>query len=503
MDVKTRDLIKPSFDSTFYLFNFILPILFLGLAFLIMPLSQVFVFDTDEGQELIKAVLYSQGYSLYDPIWSDQPPLLTVILAAWFKVWGESIIAARSLILIFATLLIWAFSNIIRLSLGKLEGILAVAMLAISCNFLRLSVSVMIGIPCLSLAILSLYLLLLYQKQNKLYFLLLSGISFALSLQFKMFTIFLLPIWSILIVETEWQKSRQIFNQNIIVKIIIWLGAIASAFLIIGLTYNSLQLESFFKFHLTANLKDVFVNENSLADVTVMYLQEIDYTLFALFGLGTIRRSRPWVSNIPLLWLISATIMLIRHKPVWYHHYLLLSIPLTWLALYGLHRVFSLYKSKHWYESIHFKNPKSVNLKKIALGLCILAAIATGIKTIVLQWQNQIFIRDSQVRWEIVTHIKTHQAATNWLFTDNPSYAFYAGLNVPPEIAVLSRKRVASGEMTPEYLQSLLDRYDPEQIIIERFPEVRDGISPNLQANYSKIESSQNTEHFLLNSLNF
>jgi len=501
--VKARDLIRLPFDSTFYIFNIIVPILFLGLAFLMMPISQVFVFDTDEGQELIKAVLYSQGYSLYDPIWSDQPPLFTILLSAWFNLWGESIIAARSLILIFATLLIWAFSHIIRLSLGKIAAIVAVVMLAISCNFLRLSVSVMIGIPCLALAILSLYFLVLYQKQNKLCFLLLSGISFAISLQFKMFTVFLIPIWSILIIEPEWQKPRDVWVRNVVIKTAIWIGAIASTFLIIGFTFNSLQLESFLQFHLTSNLKNVFVNENSLADVALMYLQEIDYTLLAIFGLGTIVKSRAWLPKIPVFWLIVASLILIRHKPVWYHHYLLLSIPLTWLALYGLHLAFSLQKSKHWYESIHFQNRKSVNLRKIALGLCLFAAIAMPIKIAVLQWQNQIFIRNSQVSWEIVAEIERYKTQTNWLFTDNPGYAFYTGLKVPPEIAVLSRKRVASGEMTPEYLQSLLDRYDPEQIIIERFPEVRGAIAPNLQANYSKIESKPNIEHFLLNSLNF
>ncbi|MEC4849925.1 MAG: glycosyltransferase family 39 protein, partial [Jaaginema sp. PMC 1079.18] len=502
MGVKTRNYSQLPFDSTFYIFNLILPILFIGLAFLVMPISQVFVFDTDEGQELIKAVLYSQGYSLYDPIWSDQPPLLTVVLSAWFKVWGESIVAARSLILLFATLLVWAFANLIRLSLGKVEACLAVIMLAISGNFLRLSVSVMIGIPCLSLAILSLYLLVLAQKQNQLYLLLLSGISLAFSLQFKMFTIFLLPIWSILIFESEWQNKRQIFTRNIAIKLAIWLGAIAFTFLLVGITNNSLQLQSFFQFHLTEDLHDVFVNENSLLDVSLMYLQEIDYTLLAILGLGTVVKSPTWLAKIPLFWLMIATVILIRHKPVWYHHYLLLSIPLTWLALYGLHFAFSFWKSKYQYQSRHFLNAKSGIFRKIVLGLCILEAIATPVKIAVLQWQNQILLHDSQVHWEIVTEIERYKTATNWLFTDNPSYAFYAGLKVPPEIAVLSRKRVAAGQMTPEYLESLLDRYDPEQIILERFPEVRDAIAPNLEANYSKIETNSNIEYFLLNSLN-
>jgi hypothetical protein len=501
----TRVLFKKKIklDSTFYFFNFGLPILFLGLAFLMMPISQVFWFDTDEGQELIKAVLYAQGYSLYEPIWSDQPPLLTIILAQWFALWGQSVVAARVLILGFATLLIWAFANIIRVSLGRVQAVLAVFMLAISCNFLRLSVSVMIGMPCLALAMISLYFLVLFQKSKRNYYLIISGIAFALSLQIKMFSIFLLPFWGLLILEANWRDRESVSIQGLLFKTGLWLGAIAAIFLGFSLAFHSLQLNAFFQFHLTANLQDVFVRENSLIDVALMYLQELDYTLLALLGLVAVWQTPGWLAKIPVLWLGSATAMLIRHKPVWYHHYLLLSIPLTWLAVYGISLAFPFFKSKAWYERIHFKTGKSVILIKIAAGLCVLAAIATPVKLAVLHWQNQTFIRDSQAKGEIIARIEQYQAATNWLFTDNPGYAFYTGLNVPPEIAVLSRKRVASGTMTPEYLQSLLDRYDPEQILLERFPEVRGAIQPNLQLNYHKIYEVDSTTHYLLNSLNF
>jgi hypothetical protein len=45
------------------------------------PLKETFEYDPDEGVNVIKASLYSKGFSLYDEIWSNQPHLLTYILS--------------------------------------------------------------------------------------------------------------------------------------------------------------------------------------------------------------------------------------------------------------------------------------------------------------------------------------------------------------------------------------------------------------------------------------
>jgi len=164
------------------------------LAIRLKPVTQTFEFDYDEGLNLMKVLLYSQGFSLYTQIWSDQPPFLTVLLSHWFSLFGQSIFAARFLILLFSALLIWSFYQIICSSVGRIPALVATLLLFTSWLFIRLSISVMIGIPSLSLAMLSIYMLILYKRYCRKCFVVFSGGLLALSLQTKLFTMFLVPL---------------------------------------------------------------------------------------------------------------------------------------------------------------------------------------------------------------------------------------------------------------------------------------------------------------------
>lgn len=178
-----------------FLFNLILPTGFLIFVLCFMPIEQVFQFDrSDEGIELIKASLYSKGFALYTQMWDDQPPLSTVMLSGWFHLFGSSILTARLLTLCFSTILVWSFCQTLRIYVGNLSAMIGTIWLIISSDFLKLSVSVMFGLPSLALAMLSIYTLSLYKQQPRRALIILSGGLLALSLQIKLFTLFLLPL---------------------------------------------------------------------------------------------------------------------------------------------------------------------------------------------------------------------------------------------------------------------------------------------------------------------
>ncbi|MBD2578403.1 glycosyltransferase family 39 protein [Oscillatoria sp. FACHB-1406] len=503
------DSLQDYLEARSQLLNILVPFAFFILTLLWMPVRTNLSFDTDEGQELIKAILYSRGFALYHEIWSDQPPLLTICLSAWFKLFGASIFSGRLLVLCFATLLIWSFFKTLQISVGSPLALVGTGLLALSGNFLRMSVSVMIGLPALSLVTLSIYTLTLYFNSLSLSYLLLSGAAFAVSLQFKTFAVFLIPLILFFIFSNSLStlkspdaspsfiqkgrlRARKIKALNFKNKALkgtilsgLWLLAFVLTFCVIELTLGSWQLNSTFKFHVNENLKNVFVKENSILDVSWMLLQDFDLVLLAGLGVGTILQKKEKWNLFPLAWLATATLMLLNHKPLWYHHYLLLSIPLVWLASYGVKVAIS----------------EGQRLRKQAIIFCSLCAIAIPIKLGVIQWQNSIFLAESQEKTEVIRRVTQYQQQTHWLFTDNPIYAFQANLRVPPEIAVLSRKRVAAGEMTHDYLYALFEKYQPEQVILERFPEVYEPLKPYLEANYVKVEESGARRHFVKRSL--
>jgi hypothetical protein len=55
------------------------------------------------------------------------------------------------------------------------------------------------------------------------------------------------------------------------------------------------------------------------------------------------------------------------------------------------------------------------------------------------------------------------------MVTDLPMIAFRAGIPVPPELAVISGKRFAAGELSEQEIIDEVKQYQPEQVLIGRF----------------------------------
>ncbi len=91
----------------------ILPVslMFIFIAFMLLffPFRDKFQFDGDEGINLMKAMLMLRGYPLYNQIWSDQPPLLTYLLAIVFRVFGFEVNVARLTVLLLSSVLLGVF----------------------------------------------------------------------------------------------------------------------------------------------------------------------------------------------------------------------------------------------------------------------------------------------------------------------------------------------------------------------------------------------------------
>ncbi len=479
-------------------FNLVVPALFFGLAICFMPLEQAFRFDNDEGLELIKASLYSEGFSLYTQIWNDQPPLLTVLLSHWFSLFGKSIFAGRLLTLSFSTILVWAFCQTLRMSLGNLSAIAGTLLLVASYKFLELSISVMFGLPALALAMLSVYTLMLYKRKPRKSLIIVSGSLLALSLQTKLFTVFIIPllIFELLdfrIREHEIQKTQGRWS-----SILLWLGSVLVVFTLIGLLLHSLSYEQLLQANLEQNVKSAFQDESLHRVILPMMLQDSDCLLLGAFGILVVLAKKQWGKTFPLVWLVTVTLLLLNYRPVWYHYYLLFSIPLTWLAAYGATSAFSfLQQQKRWY-SIKPLNLKKSLLSSFAAALLMLSVIGIPIKMAIAQGENRASVEEYKLNTEVVDLLLEHKQHTQWVFTDLPIYAFYTGMRVPPEIAVFSRKRLLSGNLTIDELLSTLQTYHPEQIVLGRFPEIHRELSTYIHKNYSKTYESSSITHYLV-----
>jgi hypothetical protein len=499
--MQIRPLSRRGKQDDWFIFNVLIPLLFFCSALLLMPTTQVFQFDTDEGIELMKAVLYGQGLQLYTQIWNEQPPLFTVLLSYWLKGFGHSILAARLLTLCFGTALVWSFCQILRLFLGNAMAVIGVLMLALSCNFLRTSVSVMIGLPSVALAVVAIYLLLLYQQKARLGLLVLSGIFFGLSLQTKLFTAFLIPILLVHLITFSSRRNKLNVSISAFVPLLVWLGSCLLAFGVTGLAFGSLiNFKQLILPNFGLNDIQAFQERNNLLDLITLFLQDFDYLLLATVGVVLILKAARWQQLLPLAWLAVISLILLNHKPIWWHYYLLLSIPVTWLAVYGVQRGILSLQQERWLSQFKGSQWKQPTLSLLA-GVCLIFSIlVVPIKLTVLHFTNQGFIQDSAAHFEVVKQLRQHQDSTRWLFTDLPAYAFYADLKVPPEIAVFAGKRWSSGNLSPRELHTVLETYRPEQVVLGRFPEVKAQLSSYIDEHYSKRYERDGVVHYVIKS---
>src|SRR5688572_20614681 len=159
----------------------VIALIFLVFTFSYFPFREKLQFDTDEGLNLMRSMLVASGHSLYSEISSDQPPVFTQILALLFRVTGFEVNPARSLVLLFSTLLVWSGAQFLQLTWGKLAAILFLPLMIMVPRYLVLSTAVMIGVPSIALASVSMLFVILWHQKKSSLLLILSAFALARS----------------------------------------------------------------------------------------------------------------------------------------------------------------------------------------------------------------------------------------------------------------------------------------------------------------------------------
>ena len=205
---------------------------FFLLIFLFYPFRARFEFDPDEGINAIKALMLARGFPLYSQIWSDQPPIFTYLLAITLRLTRFDINIARTFVLILSSILLVSAALFVRLSWSTLHALFAVLLIALLPFYASLSVSVMIGLPAITFAMLSLLALGAWHTSRRNFWLFISALALGLSAFTKIFTLFLVPIF-LLGILIDYQPAS---NQKHI-----WRSRLTPAFLW-GIPFTALSL---------------------------------------------------------------------------------------------------------------------------------------------------------------------------------------------------------------------------------------------------------------------
>jgi 4-amino-4-deoxy-L-arabinose transferase-like glycosyltransferase len=478
-----------------------MPAVFVLGVLLVMPLG-LFVYDNDEGINVMKAVLMADGYPLYTETWSDQPPVFTQLLAWSFALFGQSMIVARLLVLVLTTIFVWAFTNTIRLHLGTAAAWVALLLLMLSDNFMRLSVSVMIGLPALSFAMVGIYLLQRFKVSAtrhaaRLWYLLGGGILLGVAVQTKVFVAFLVPLLALDLVDwgRNWRDPEE-RRWTQVGHVVLFGAATVLTWGAIGVYYHALDFNMLLSAHLNTNVQSAYEGEGGWGELSRYLRFDYGHVLLGLAGAVAILVRRQWSGLLPLSWLVGALILLSNHSPIWYHHYQIVAIPLCWLTAY----LTPLFQAQPDHSSTPATAVQAVSyLPRIGVAVALFFVLVLGYTRVK---ESIPLYNQRSYDAEIVALLQQDAANTHWVFTDRAIYPFYAGLPVPPEIAVFSRKRFFGHTLNNTDLLTVMETYQPEQVLLMRF---RDDLLTDAQfvgyldAHYTKVAETPDYVYFQVN----
>jgi hypothetical protein len=335
-----------------------------------------------------------------------------------------------------------------------------------------LSVATMIGLPSITFAMLSMLAIILWHQRHQRIWLVLSAVALGLSLLIKLFTGFLAPIFILGLVIFEYARSKEDRNWlKILFPAVLWGLIFATFTLVLGLFLVGIDnIPQLITVHLAADRIEDF-QKHIYFDINWHIRPSLPVIFLAFVGSLSAFLKKQWLIFYPVAWMVGAYLLLASHAPVWEHQTLLVTVPAVIPAAIAV--VEAMRVAAKMIRESHA--PSASRLVELAalLGIFLLLFKVRIPEPITLltpypSLANSSFEMGPLAQKFFIRMVK-YAPETHWVVTDLPMYAFRAHLPVPPELAVISEKRVRTGAFTEQDLIESIRTWNPEQVLIGRF----------------------------------
>jgi 4-amino-4-deoxy-L-arabinose transferase-like glycosyltransferase len=442
-----------------------IPLGFGAVIFSVAPLRTALQFGADEGYELMKALLVSRGHALYGRFWNDQPPLHTEMVALLFRLFGPSAYVARLLSVGLAMLLVGALYRLVSVRSGRVAGLVAVGLLMAAPEFLQLSVSVMLEMPAMAAGVAAVWAWVEYCRNRRKGWLVGSGILFGCALQVKLTAAIFGPALAVDMLvmrrglrrEERWAAAAR--------EGLVWAGVAAGTFgLIAILFYGRETMAVFWRSHFSAGTRQAAAGPGYGFHLITLWNDFVPVWPAAVAGLGWIGWRRRWDLLLPVALLGTALVAHEAERPYWSYYVLHFAVPLAWLGALGIVEWFRVL----WRQGIpaRWLAKLGVGLGVLGWSLAVSAALTMLPPAVWSQMQGVEAAMPAQGD-AMVQGLRREGAGKEWVFTEHRIEAFWAGLAVPPPLAVIPSKRIWSGQIDGGAVRAALERYRPGVILLD------------------------------------
>jgi len=416
-------------------------------------------YHVDEGIEVMKAQLWLRGEPLYGALWNDQPPLHTFALALMFRLAEPSVNAARAVSWACAGLLAGTLAWLAKQAADGWTAGLAVGLMFSVPVVWMLSGAALMSLPAYALALWAAYWA--WPKAEELprgRSLWVGGALFGLALQTKLTALLLAPPvaihWWLMSGRGAWSR---------------WVSALAQFGGTAGLAWLAVQtavpgesLAALLGLHFDGAVRAAFAAMPGVMTLDAELIRLWPLMALAFVGLGSLVYHRDWQGLFPFWMLVSAYVAHRFYRPFWDFYLLHFAVPLGWLAAVGI-RALATYL---WRLEPRRDGTGVRAYLAAGVGAVLLAAVT--VQTVNGWWVGATGLRpEGETVGRAWREWKAQmQQQPQWVFTDSPIHAFRLGMMVPPEICVLSKKRLLAGRLPPEELVACLRQRKPELIAI-------------------------------------
>ena len=457
-----------------------------------------FAWKFDEGVNAIRARLLLAGHDLYHEIWSDDAPLFTLLWAAAFSVFGQSVFVGRALMLAFSALAIVATGSIARRLAGRTGALATVLILVLLPRLHQLCRVILTGLPAISVGLVALVAGLAFQASRKTRWLALSGVLFGLSLLIKPLTAPLyLPLSALALLDSG--ERRPPLKQ----RIRLWLAfsAIVAGTLLLALVLFSplAFLSQVVGTLIQAREADGLSLAANMAQLGAFLFRdkwELSYAgLLCLAGVGLLCLAvrRRWSHLVPLvLWIVGALVALMLHSPLRDHEVFLLLPAIVVLAGLGVEQALTGLRT---FGSTGLRERLLTVAACLALALTAVNLVPAAQVDLAMRVDSLVEATESPTHLVALRFLQSHTPPDSVIITDDPMLAFKSGRLIPPALAVPSYRRIEAGELSSAFLIGLTEEVRPSAILfwerrLSRATEYFDWVS----ANYCAIHAYPHQE---------
>jgi len=439
--------------------------------------------EYDEGVYWQSLRAMAHGHPLYSSVFGSQPPGFLLGVYPGYLLLGQSIVAGRIVIALYALGGIVATYAIGRALGGRWVGVLAAGLLALNPRYLQESTTLQAEIPSLTLSLVGIALVAVAARKplprpRRLLLMVAAGGALGVAIMMKLLAVVaLVPVILLLAEPVVMEMRERRFNRQTLLAVSRDIGLLIGGLLLVCLVilapfapqWGALY-EQVIGFHLVAR-------ETSGSDplANLLFLPDITW-MVAAFGLAVALWRRMWAALPLLAWLLASVLTLVLQRPLFDPHVLILAPPLALLAALG--GVAAI----EWARSIWNVRAKESLLMAGTL-------VALGATLLVGLWLDARQISDDSAydggrRAQMVQALRDQAIPAGLVVTDDQYIAALAGRDTSPELVDTSLVRIATGSLTTDEVERIIRRDDVRIVLfatdrLDRLPGLRAWVEAN------------------------